>query len=58
MNKATVIAICKVVSATIIAGIGVGVFRPAIDEYFGFNKKKVEAVVPSTDIEDEEIANN
>lgn len=56
MNKKNVIEIVKFAGALAI-GIGVGAAtRPAVRELFKLNKKDEPDMVPSEDIEEEEIS--
>ena len=56
MNKKVVIEITKFVGALAI-GVTLGaVTRPAVNKFFGLDKKEEPDMVPSEDIEEEEIS--
>ena len=56
MNKSVVIELAKFAGALTIGVLVGAITRPAVNEFFKLNKKAEPDVVPSEDIEEEEIS--
>ena len=56
MNKDLVIATAKYLGALAGAIVITGIAAPAVKEFFGIKKKEEPPVIPSEDIEEDEIS--